>query len=225
MIQVTRIKKPDVLTKNEAIWTSEYKTALNNYRFSKNNNTKKAKDNAEKKYNHSEIKTALKEMFSGKCAYCESNIVHIDYGDIEHYRPKSKFPASCFDWENLLLGCSICNGKSFKGDKFPEVTEGGPFVNPVKEDPNDFFEFNFDPITGTANIIPINVRGITTEKELGLNRDDLVKHRSSVVRKMAAIAIKVSRGDIDCKKEIIKCCNKDEEYAGFARFLRTKFHL
>ena len=26
----------------------------------------------------------------GKCAYCESKIKHIDYGDIEHILPKNK---------------------------------------------------------------------------------------------------------------------------------------
>lgn len=225
MIQVTRTTEPNVLSKSAGKWLLKYKKAIANYSANPNDNTKRAKENVEKKYNHKDVKADLKDMFSSKCAYCESHVTHVDYGEIEHYKPKSKFPDSCFDWDNLLLGCSICNGVLFKGAKFPEAIDGGPFVNPVKENPNDFFEFSFDPNTGTANIIPIHTRGITTEKELGLNRDDLVKHRSSVVRKMVVIAIKASQGDIDCKCELIKCCNKEEEYAAFARFLKEKFNL
>ena len=225
MIQVTRTSKPPVLSSNETKWLAEYIITLNDYQSNKNDITKKAKESAEKKYNHLEVKTALKDMFSNKCAYCESHITHIDYGDIEHYKPKSKFPSSCFDWDNLLLGCSICNGKLFKGDKFPDASDGGPFVNPVNENPIDFFEYEYDPTTGTANVIPKNIRGKTTEKELGLNRSELVRHRSSVVRKMVAIAIKASKGDADCRLEILRCCNKEEEYAAFARYLKTKFSL
>ncbi len=225
MIQVTRTSKPKILSNNAVKWLTEYKKAIANYSTNPNDITKKAKENAEKKYNHYEVKKELKDMFSSKCAYCESHVTHIDYGEIEHFKPKSKFPNSCFDWDNLLLGCSICNGALFKGNKFPEAMEGGPFINPVKENPNDFFEFDFDPNTGTANVVPKKTRGKTTEEELGLNREDLVKHRSAVVRKMVVIAIKASQGDCDCQNELIKCCNKEEEYAAFARFLKEKFKL
>jgi len=225
MIQVNRTVKPAVLESNETKWLGEYIIALDKYQSNKNDASKKIKVKTEKKYNNAEVKKALKVMFSSKCAYCESHISHIDYGEIEHFKPKSKFPNSCFDWDNLLLGCSICNGKLFKGNKFPEVEEGGPFVNPVVENPNDFFEFDFDPNTGTANVIPKNTRGVTTEKELGLNRDDLVRHRSSMVRKMVVIAIKASNGDEDCKYELLRCCNNQEEYAAFARFLRNRFKI
>lgn len=70
-------------------------------------------------YRDPEVKEALVLLFEGKCAYCESRIVHITPGDIEHFRPKSEIQeaaqprpgyywlASC--WDNLLLSCTHCN--------------------------------------------------------------------------------------------------------------------
>lgn len=180
---------------------------------------------AEAKYRHEEVKKALITMFSGKCAFCESQIRHIDYGAIEHFRPKSKSPAFCFSWDNLLLSCNICNDAGHKGDKFPEADEDGPLVNPVNENPDDFFNFEFDQDTGTANVIPTHKRGTVTETIIGLNRPELVKHRSDVVRKMAFIAILARDGNDAGKQELARCCQKEGEYAAFARALVRHFGL
>jgi hypothetical protein len=124
-----------------------------------------------------------------------------------------------------MLGCEICNGKKYKGDKFPGSPEGGPFVSPVDENPEDFFYFEFDPNTGVANVISKNERATITENEIGLNRSELVKHRSSVVRKMVFAALKAKDGDLNGIAEIKKCCEKDEEYAAFARTLVKHFEI
>ncbi len=186
---------------------------------------KKKLELAYSKYKHKQVKDSLRTMFFGKCAYCESHITHIGYGHIEHFRPKSKFPDLCFDWDNLMLSCEICNGKEYKGDKFPESKDGGPFVNPVEENPEDFFDFEFDPNTGVANVISKNQRADITDNELGLNRAELVKHRSSIVRKMVFVALKAKDGDLNGIKEIKKCCQNGEEYAAFARALVKRFNI
>ncbi len=225
MIRVTRIAKPEILSKKEVIWTKELQNALAEFRKNKIPKNRKKLNSAFNKYKHKQIKDSLRMMFVGKCAYCESHISHVGYGHIEHYQPKSKFPERCFDWDNLLLGCEICNGKRYKGDKFPDSHENGPFVNPVTENPDDFFDFEFDPNTGTANVIPKNNRALTTEKELGLNRPELLIHRSSVVRKMVFAALKAKDGDQDGIKEIRKCCRQEDEYAAFARALVKRFNI
>lgn len=54
-----------------------------------------------------EIKELLKIMAYGaqRCAYCEDSV-----GDeIEHIRPKSLYPQSCFVWTNYLYACGSCN--------------------------------------------------------------------------------------------------------------------
>lgn len=225
MIRITRGDKPKILADNETQWTSDYLEKVSAFAIAPNSENKKSKAKAEAKYKHSRIKEALKVAFSGKCAYCESHIVHVDYGDIEHFRPKSKFPELCFRWENLLLSCGICNGTAHKGDHFPESEEGGPLVHPAEENPDEFFLFEFDPATGTANVLPKNQRGHTTEFILGLNRKELVQHRSSVVRKMVFVAIRASRGDDEALHLIRSYCSPENEYSAFARSLVYHFSL
>jgi hypothetical protein len=81
------------------------------------------------------------------------------------------------NWDNFLLGCGICNGSLFKGDKFPSTSDGGHLVNPTSENPNDFFDFEYAKEERLANVIPKNTRGTITEQTLGLNRPALVKHK------------------------------------------------
>jgi uncharacterized protein (TIGR02646 family) len=222
---VDRTTKPNILAKNETTWLLNYKAKLMNYNSNPTKAIKTEMEKAGNKYRHPKVKEEIKKMFSEKCAYCESHISHVDYGDIEHFRPKSKYPDCCFDWNNFLLACGICNDSEHKGAKFPEENEDGPFVNPVDEEPNEFFNFEFDPDTELAIVNPKNPRAITTERELGLNRTDLIRHRSAVVRKMVLITLKADQGDPNCLNEILNCCKKEEEYAAFARMLVKKFNL
>jgi len=72
-------------------------------------------------YSHKDTKKALKDIFKSKCAYCESFIMHIEPGDIEHFRPKAEIHTKTGQilipgyywlgahWTNLLLSCIKCN--------------------------------------------------------------------------------------------------------------------
>ncbi|GGB19624.1 retron system putative HNH endonuclease [Puia dinghuensis] len=63
-----------------------------------------------KVYADKTVRKALKAMFHGKCAYCESQITAIYSGDIEHFRPKGGgYYWLAADWENLLFACPFCN--------------------------------------------------------------------------------------------------------------------
>jgi hypothetical protein len=42
-------------------------------------------------YGHEQVKTALRDAQHGKCAFCESKVTHVAYGDVEHFRPKGGF--------------------------------------------------------------------------------------------------------------------------------------
>ena len=225
MIKIQRTTEPAVLAKHKARWRKNYLEAISAYDTDNSPQTKRNKENAENKYNHAKVREALKVMCFGKCAYCESHVLHIGYAHIEHYMPKTKYPALCFEWDNLLLGCARCNGAQFKGDKFPLANEGGPFINPCDEEPVDFFEFEFDSLTGTANVLPKNIRGETTERELGLNCPELVKHRSDAVRKLAYCALRANDGDAGALAELKCCMNNDQEYAAFAKAFHQKYGL
>jgi len=225
MIHVHRIPIPPILAVNSDMWRNTYLAKRKIFTANPSVATRKKMISAGKKYNQRQVKEALRQMFSDKCAYCESHITHIDFGEIEHFRPKSTFPHLCFDWDNLLLGCSVCNGAQFKGNNFPEEVENGPIVNPVTDNPGDFLAFEYDPNSGTANILEIHHRGKTTVNVLGLNRRELVRHRSDVVRKIAFVAIKAKKGDHEAIDELNRCCEKDQEYAAFARSLKAHFGI
>ncbi len=211
MIRVIRIEKPAVLKNKAAIWKREIRLAR----------TEAARKTAQDKYKHDEIKQALVKMFHGKCAYCESEIMHIDYGHTEHFKPKS-IPAYyrlAVDWNNLLLACGRCNGAENKGTKFPLADKGGPLVNPVNEYPSRHLRFDYDPKLKLANVLGISKRGETTRIILGLNRRKLLEHRSKFVRKLWVIADHYYN-DAEARKIIDSATSPNEEYSAFARALK-----
>jgi len=213
MIKVVRLPKPDVLARNQAIWTKALLDAK----------TQAERKKAESEYRHPEIKNTLIAMFHGKCAYCESRITHIAYGDIEHFRPKAKakFPECTFEWTNLLLSCSVCNGAEHKGDRFPEKNEGGPLVNPCDDDPCRHFRFVFDPVTKLATVTGQTARGRTTEKLLGLNRAELWERRSRMV-KMISVLASYAKTDSEAAALLEEASRDEAEYAAFVRVIKRK---
>lgn len=225
MILVKRLKEPVILRNNKAKWLSDYLAAITTHNLAPTKKNKDKVTSKENKYRQTDIKGSLKLMFADKCAYCESYIGHVSYGHIEHFRPKSKYPKQCFNWNNLLLGCEVCNGAQYKGIKFPQKKDNGPLVNPSKEDPFAYLTFDYDPATGTANVFGKNARGNVTENILGLNRPALLRHRNRIVRRMAIMAINASKGDIIALTEMKKHIQSDEEYSAFAITLFKKFGL
>jgi uncharacterized protein (TIGR02646 family) len=232
MIFVERIEKPAILANNEAMWRDAYLSARRRQDMAstpvEQKEAKAARKKAEGKYNHAQVKSALQTMFSGgKCAYCESHIEHIGYSQIEHFRPKDSFPELCFDWDNLLLACGKCNGKSFKGAKFPTTPEGEFLVNPCVDHPEDFFDFRFEEDESAeegfiAVVRPKNPRGAITEETLGLNRIQLLKKRTQTLLpyylKLARLA---GEGDEEALQLLRRAANPRFEYSAFARALLT----
>lgn len=140
-----------------------------------------------------------KDRKIGKCYFCESYAPRRDL-HIEHYRPKNGFKRSeddaeeypgyhwlAYDWDNLLLGCSECNG--IKDTNFPIRIEanrirrhreknniGGEnpmLINPAEKggDPRDFIRFLDDaPFSG-------RLKGRRTIKLLRLDGGEPGKER------------------------------------------------
>jgi hypothetical protein len=65
-------------------------------------------------------KPQLKRESAGKCAYCEAPTDVVAHGDVEHFRPKSRYWWLAYCYDNYLFSCQICN-QTFKGDEFPRV--------------------------------------------------------------------------------------------------------
>jgi uncharacterized protein (TIGR02646 family) len=208
MIRVNRSAKPDILVKKETEWLNALLTA----------STPATQERAMAKYRHQQIQRVLKQMFHGKCAYCESHVEHVSDAHIEHYRPKSRFRHLTFDWDNLLLACGKGNSIQYKSDKFPEADEGGPIVNPCVDDPDEHLDFQYDERTKLASVYGKTVRGRTTETLLGLNRAELRQYRSRQVTRLAALAC-LARTHPEAHQLLEEARQDDAEYAAFARAL------
>lgn len=65
------------------------------------------------RYKQDDTKASLRNIYHGKCAYCEQRI---EQSHVEHYRPKKKYYWLAFSWDNLILACPVCN--QFKGTNF-----------------------------------------------------------------------------------------------------------
>jgi uncharacterized protein (TIGR02646 family) len=208
MIRVHRGPKPSILVRNATRWKHAIGSAV----------TDEAREKAQGKYKHTQIKEALDRSFHGKCAYCESRINHVDYPHIEHFKPKSipKYYKLAVEWDNLLLACGRCNGAENKGVKFPTKAENGPLINPAKESPSRHFRFEFDTMTKLANVLGASKRGETTWRILGLNRPDLVRQRSDFVKKLWVIAAHYHQEN-EAREIIDEAVNQQAEYSAFAR--------
>jgi uncharacterized protein (TIGR02646 family) len=149
-------------------------------------------------YGNKEVKEALISIQDGKCCFCESKILHISHGDVEHFRPKAGWVQSnenlnkpgyywlAYEWDNLLLSCEICNQRH-KKNVFPLVnnslralshfdninTEQAVFINPAIDDPEQFITFKEEvPVA-----VHENSRGNETILKLGLDRETLNEQR------------------------------------------------
>ena len=207
MIRVHRGAEPSILTAKGQKWLDAWRDAV----------TPGAKAKALTKYAHPQVVDALRDLFHGKCAYCESKIEAVTWGHVDHYRPKSRFPEKAFDWDNLLWACPRCNS-GCKGDQFPEAPDGGPIVNPCEDEPGDHLRFEWDPVARLANVWGETERGRTTEDVLQLNRPDLQRERSSYVLHLAALA-GVAGQSAEAQALLDEAKADDSKYAAFARAL------
>lgn len=118
MIRLSRPAKPQKLFENEVLLTSEFQA-----------------DKKKPVWNKPYIKDALLEMSNNKCCYCECKVgsgereMHVD-----HFKPKSIYPELVVEWDNLLPSCPHCNKQKSDHDTVVE-----PIVNPVVDNPKDFF--------------------------------------------------------------------------------------
>lgn len=169
MIKLTKIKKPEILFKNAEKWTEDV--------LSKLQNGEKPSSTDNSRYRHHEIKSALISETNGKCAYCESKLLHIHHGDIEHIIPKSLEPKRRYEWENLTLACEICNQN--KSNRDPQTTL---IIDPYITEPANHLSFS------GSLIFPLGtVNGVNTTEILGLNRPNLIERRQEKLKRVLSI--------------------------------------
>lgn len=204
MIKLTKLAKPDILEKNAEDWT---KALLDKIASGS------APTDAEKsRYRNADIKAVLVKETNGKCAYCESKLLHVTYGDVEHIVPKSTKVDVTFEWSNLTLACDVCNTN--KGDKF---SHGTGFVDPYLHDPVNRFNF----VGGLILAKPGDDDARLTEETLKLNRAELVDRRNQRIRYLREQVEVISRAPAHLRQVLLESLQEelhaDKEYAAIAR--------
>lgn len=173
MRKLTKLGKPQILIDNADIWTKEYCDCLRA--------GKSPSKEISTRYNEDSIKERLERETNGKCAYCESKIKHISYGDIEHILPKNKEarPDLYVEWSNLTLACEQCNRSGKRTYYNPQLL----LVNPYVDEPDEHF-LNMGPL-----IMPIkgDDRAYITKQVLKLNRSALVEQRTERIESVEVL--------------------------------------
>lgn len=128
------------------------------------------------------VRRAIAAMSYGFCAYCQSPVSSTHPGtkgedrppgQVEHFRPKARFPAQAYAWDNYFLACMGCNGA--KHDKWP----AGGYVRPDEGDPGSRFVFAEN---GAMHGRKGDDQAKRTIEDLDLNRHWLSFHRGKAIQ-------------------------------------------
>lgn len=196
MRKIRKLKKPQVLVINAAKWTQEYCACLAT--------GQEPNKEIATRYNEPTIKTTLEKETYGKCAYCESKIKHITYGDIEHILPKNKNarPDLYVEWSNLTLACEQCNRSGKKTYYNPQLM----LLNPYIDDPEEHFN-DIGPL-----VMPIlgDNRAYVTRNILKLDRPPLVERRTERIMSVEPLLISWKKEQNLIMKDVIEQQLHDE---------------
>lgn len=203
MIRLIKLEKPDILVQKGEEWKDEIMTYVNS-------GTDIPK-NIQVRYSHKEIKNALLEETKKKCAYCESIITGIDYGDIEHIEPKKKVPEKTFEWSNLTLACGKCNQN--KGQYYNKNLS---LINPYTDKPEEEIIFLGAYPSARSN------RALMTVKQLKLDRVELIERRTEYIKKIQPlINLYLDTNDKEFQKilyqDLIEYTKEKHEYSSMMK--------
>ncbi len=139
-------------------------------------------------------KQALIAASHGKCMYCESRVIDVYFGDVEHIRPKDRFPELEYEWNNLGFVCAKCNNS--KSNKWFDET---PFIDPYSEEPNE-------AIAAVGQWLfprPGSDRGRVTLHEIELNRPDLLQNRLEKLNRIQDVLDLIARAPNDAVRNAL----------------------
>jgi uncharacterized protein (TIGR02646 family) len=166
------------------------------------------------------IRAGLTAETGGRCAYCDARILHVDYGDIEHYRPRARYPALVVDWPNLTIACSRCNGH--KSDHFDEAL---PYLNPFQDDPTAHLTFFGAFVFGH----PGSARGVATVDRLRLNAAERIEARGERLRDLVRLVRLWGEAPDDAKvvfaDEIAEFLDRTDYLETMSSYLRSIGYL
>ena len=94
------------------------------------------------------IHISLEAMQGRICAYCEGALDSLGQ-HIEHFRRRSIFPGSTFDWTNLYWSCDQQDSCGHYKDSGAGSYNVADLIEPCIDDPDHYFRFRSD---GTINV-------------------------------------------------------------------------
>jgi hypothetical protein len=201
VIKLTKLDKPAILEANEKAWTAAIvnKVAAG----------VELTDVEKARYRHPDIKARLIEETHGKCAYCESKVLHIAYGDIEHVVLKSLRPELTGEWSNLTLACDRRNTNkgSYCGDH-------ERILDPYATEPLDHL-YIVGPLVLPK---PGNDAGTITERTLKLNRTEVVERRIDRINHLHALFDNLNRTTDPAVKQVLLSDIQQNELADTAEY-------
>ena len=108
------------------------------------------------------------------CFYCERD----RYRDIDHIRPIRHFPESCFDWQNHVYACSICN-QDAKRDRYAIIDTSGELIAFDRFTSPDSSPAGVHALIDIRQEDPLDFLGLDLETGLfvALGPDDTVRKR------------------------------------------------
>lgn len=125
----------------------------------------------------------LASAFGDLCAYCEE----ICRGEVDHFRPKSRYPELVYTWLNWLFACHDCNHA--KLHQWPPGGYVDPCARTQAARPERFFTFD----TETGEILPKSDlspgrrrKAMRTIDDLRLNEWHHLKKRRLWIRLVSA---------------------------------------
>ena len=197
MIKLTKGPEPEILKNNKHRWTLELLAAVAEEDMGRINLVTK-------RYNHIQVKNALKDETHQKCAYCEAKVTDVSHGDIEHIVPKSLNKEKTFEWENLTFSCQVCNqNKSNEED----------ILDPYVAEPNDHLFFAGAFVKGRSE------QGSRTVLQLKLNRPALIESRNHEIGRYAEQLEKIFLIDDERVKELLLLNILEELNSGKPEFI------
>jgi hypothetical protein len=143
---------------------------------------------------YQEYRAAVREDFRQQCAYCLMHELLADGEEnfeLDHFRPKKRFPHLIVQFENIYYACHPCN--HFKSSKWPPEAleqQGIGFADLCSDEFATHFVSKSD-----GRWEGVTVRGRYSIDQLRLNRSHLVDLRSLLAE--FGIAVHLERVDAD----------------------------
>lgn len=173
MIKLEREAEPQGMIDNKVQWQNDLQSAITKYGSYKEI-PEKEKQKLISFYRNDAVRDGLIKSSFGKCAFCECIPSEGGNIEIEHFKPKSKYPELTFEWDNFLPSCRKCNGSKDSHD-----TGVDPIINPYDIDPKNAFYFNDIEIKASDN--SMKQLAEQTIEVCGLNTVRLWKPRAEIL--------------------------------------------